>query len=367
MEPDLPLRRLVIKGFRGIRELELPELAQVNLFVGSNNAGKSSVLEAIRLFVEADYWYRLRAALEIVQSHSDLRLQSSSGSRGPVDGAALEEALAAVQGLFYTHDGGDSSYRAQIGGDLGSTSALHLSIPVFEKPDSDSGDASPPEPLSPRSRVLRLRVGDRATFSHLSAILRPPIAGRRESLPRAQYIGSTGLTNGALRTLWSRVTLAGRESDVESALRILLPDLERVSQIADVGQGGIVLKLNTTSRPVSLQSMGDGVVRVFGIAAAMVLAQGGVLLIDEIENGLHHTVQAEVWSALFRYAEDLDVQVFATTHSWEAVDAFQKAAAESALEGMLYRLDRKEDGSVRAVRYSEREVAIAAEQQIEVR
>jgi predicted ATPase len=367
MEPDLPLKRLGIEGFRGIRELELPELAQVNLFVGSNNAGKSSVLEAIRLYVEGDYRYRLRAAVEIVQAHADLRPQSYSRVREQGDAAVLEGALAAVQGLFYSAAESDSSYHAQIGVDVSSTSALHLSIPVLENSDIDLSYVSTPEPLSPNSLALRLRSGDRATQIHLGGILLPAIAGRRERLPRAQYIGSTGVTKAALRILWSKVTLAGREHDVETALRILLPDLERVSQVADVGQGGIVLKLNTASRPVPLQSMGDGVVRIFGIAAAMVLAQSGVLLIDEIENGLHHTVQAEVWDAVFQYAETLDVQVFATTHSWETVVAFQSAANRSPADGILYRLERDADGRVHVERYTEAELSIAAEHAIEVR
>jgi predicted ATPase len=113
--------------------------------------------------------------------------------------------------------------------------------------------------------------------------------------------------------------------------------------------------------------MGDGTYRVFGLALALVRASGGVLLIDEVENGLHHSVQEEVWRALFSLSVRLDVQVFATTHSWDAVVGFQAAANQSSTKGMLYRLEREPDGGIYAERYTEEEVAVAADHQIEVR
>jgi len=113
--------------------------------------------------------------------------------------------------------------------------------------------------------------------------------------------------------------------------------------------------------------MGDGINRVFGIALALVQAQDGALLIDEVENGLHYTIQEDVWRAILLLAEDLRVQVFATTHSWDCIVAFQEAANRSPVNGMLYRLEREEDGTVYAETYTEDEVAIATEQQVEVR
>lgn len=113
--------------------------------------------------------------------------------------------------------------------------------------------------------------------------------------------------------------------------------------------------------------MGDGVNRVFGIALGLILSRGGALLLDEVENGLHHSVQDQVWEATFALAEQFDVQVFATTHSWDAVVAFQAAANQSDSDGLLYRLEREADGAIYAERYTEEEVAVAAEQQVEVR
>ncbi len=76
--------------------------------------------------------------------------------------------------------------------------------------------------------------------------------------------------------------------------------------------------------------------RLLGVALALVNASDGVLLIDEIESGLHYTVQADMWRLIFRVAHRLNVQVFATTHSWDCIEAFQKAALEDvAEEGLI--------------------------------
>ena len=68
---------------------------------------------------------------------------------------------------------------------------------------------------------------------------------------------------------------------------------------------------------------------MFGLALALANSRGGLLLIDEAENGIHHTVQYEFWKLVLQTAQANDVQVLATTHSWDCVRGFAYAAAES--------------------------------------
>jgi len=95
-------------------------------------------------------------------------------------------------------------------------------------------------------------------------------------------------------------------------------------------------------------------------------AKDGILLVDEFENGMHYTVQLDAWRAVFKLSRLLDVQVFATTHSWDSIEAFQKAAAESPEDGAIVRLARKGDAIVPTV-FAEVELAIATRERIEVR
>ena len=73
------------------------------------------------------------------------------------------------------------------------------------------------------------------------------------------------------------------------------------------------------------------------------------------ENGIHHTIQRDFWRMVLLTAEANNVQVFATTHSWDCVAGFAQAAAEEGVAGALVRLDSDGEG-IRAVQYSERQL-----------
>ncbi len=95
-----------------------------------------------------------------------------------------------------------------------------------------------------------------------------------------------------------------------------------------------------------------------------------MLLVDEIDNGLYHGAQTDLWRLLIEIAQRLNVQIFATTHSWDSVAAFQEALEQSQTDGeavgQLFRLELR-GGDIRAVTYSQDELAIAVRQAIEVR
>jgi AAA15 family ATPase/GTPase len=106
--------------------------------------------------------------------------------------------------------------------------------------------------------------------------------------------------------------------------------------------------------------------RLLGIVLALVNATDGLLLIDEIESGLHYSIQPEMWQLVFRIASELNIQVFATTHSKDCIEAFQKVASKHPKEGVLIRLGRKNDDIVASV-FEEEDLEIAIEQDVEVR
>ena len=106
---------------------------------------------------------------------------------------------------------------------------------------------------------------------------------------------------------------------------------------------------------------------MFGLALALANSRDGFLLIDEVENGIHHSVQDRFWEMILHTAHANNVQVLATTHSWDAVVGYARAATRiEEVEGTLVRLERDEDG-IFAVEYDERELAVIAKQGIEVR
>ena len=92
-----------------------------------------------------------------------------------------------------------------------------------------------------------------------------------------------------------------------------------------------------------------------------------MLLIDEIETGIHYTLHAELWRFVLNAAHKLGVQVFATTHSWDCLKGFAEAVQDMPqCDAFAIRLERSEDRS-RAVSFTKDELKIVAREEIEVR
>ncbi len=167
--------------------------------------------------------------------------------------------------------------------------------------------------------------------------------------------------------MWASVVLTPKEQQLNKFLGECFPEIERVA-VSPLGSSTrVILKLKGSLAPVSIRSMGEGVWRVFGLALAAVSVSGGTLLIDEVETGLHYSVQSTFWRFLVAAAQEFQVQVFAATHSSDAVRAFAKACQERTdVEGRLISL-RQWKGQVVAAEYSEEEQQFAEETGKELR
>ncbi len=94
------------------------------------------------------------------------------------------------------------------------------------------------------------------------------------------------------------------------------------------------------------------------------LSPGGVVLMDEIENGLHHSVVPDLWRAIDGTAREFDTQVIATTHSFECFAAAHRALGS---EGFLFHRLETENEANRCVTYPADAIEGAVEHGLEVR
>ena len=153
------------------------------------------------------------------------------------------------------------------------------------------------------------------------------------------------------------------------AVRHIDPQISTVSMVGgeeSYGTRRAMVRAEHLHRAVPLRSFGDGMNRLFTVALSLVNAQEGILLIDEFENGLHYTAQLDAWRMIFRVAQQLDVQVFATTHSMDAIKGFQEAASESPEDGVHLRLTRWRDQTIQLL-WGEEELGEAVRHGIEAR
>ena len=153
--------------------------------------------------------------------------------------------------------------------------------------------------------------------------------------------------------------------DLVSALRFLEPRLQRLATIA-VGGRSIIHGDIGLDRLLPLTLMGDGLRRLTSILLTIATSPGGVVLIDEVENGLHHSVLVHAWKAIAEIAARVDAQVFATTHSFECIREAHRAFAASPPEFRLHRLERVDD-QILAITYDDESLAAALQADLEVR
>jgi hypothetical protein len=364
--PRLVLPDLEITGFRAFDELCLPRLGRVNVIVGPNSAGKTGMLEALRLLVSGA---SPATMLDMLVSRDELSTRTLALSEEDVE--LLDPALSQ---LFHRPDADSSAPVIRIGTRAhgGPAVAVERGWIVRRSPDEpqrfvaalDNDDL-----LGAPRRALRIEASGRVRIVPLQGLASILREVPWEAPVPCQYVGANGLPSSEIAELWDRISLTEREDDVLETLRMMAP-VERLSLVGDFdgkGDRKPVVKVPGSRKPVPLRTLGDGINRLLGLALAMVNAQGGVVLVDEIENGIHFGVQDDIWRGIFALAGRYDVQVFATTHSWDAVVGFQYAANLSREEGVLYRLERGRQGRIRATAYTEAEVGIAAEQRIEVR
>ena len=368
---SLKIESITLERFRVFRELTIRGLGRVNLITGKNNTGKSSVLEGLRILAN-------NAAPDVI--YDILRYREENIEEAEEEGhPAGPDSLFQVSGLFHGFPLLSEPPEPIAISTSGKSSPMSMTMGLdwlSEQLDSDGEFRSLPlGKLEPDGIAALIVETQGVTKAHRLERFRYPYSmgrGRFESSNGTQMscifvspYGGGG--TGMLGPLWDKIALSDKEKDVVEALRIIDPQISAVSMVGSTRRKPTaIVRTDNITRPIPLRSFGDGLNRLFGIILALVNARGGLLLADEFENGLHHTVQLDVWRTIFRLAQTLDIQVFATSHSWDAVEAFQKAAAEAPEEGALIRLARRGEDIIPTV-LSEDELAIATRDEIEVR
>jgi hypothetical protein len=193
-----------------------------------------------------------------------------------------------------------------------------------------------------------------------------------DALP-SLFITAESLTVDELVGLWDKVTLTPHEERVILALRFLESGIERIAPQASrreyygIQRGGFLVKMKGNDKPVPIGSMGDGMWRIMAMAIAIAQCKDGVLLIDEIDTGLHYSVMTNMWRLIFGAADELNVQVFATTHSYDCVKSLAELCYSEPKAGSAVTLQRIERDKKKSVPYTAKEIETAALHQIEVR
>lgn len=329
------LEHIHIENFRLFKKLDIPKLGQVNLISGKNNCGKTTLLEALRLWANRNSLQHFESTLfDILSKRGDL-------------GEGIHWGLDTI---FFNHDS---------------------STPILFDHLYDSFTHQ----IFPFAGSVKIQL-ERAAGTWLTVIrdVHEPFHIKPSNYnPNAIYPNDTSfyipvtfsIDNAAL---WKKIELTDKEDDVAKVLNIIEPDVVRVS--INERENSAKVRLKNSSKPVPLKNFGEGMNRLLAIALGLVSAEDDMLLIDEIDLGLHHSVQPLMWEIVFQTAKRLNVQVFATTHSSDCVRSFADMANKPEFTGMgnYLRLQKSaEDDGVVVVDYDMEELETALELNLETR
>lgn len=362
MSPKKLLESLEIKNFRGFKHLQVEKLGHVNLIVGQNNVGKSSLLEALRIYAGL-------ASPSLLSLIARERGEPIPQSDSQDEGFSLVEnelkANAPFSAFFYGREYAGSSAEIRIGNIEdnapltimqgywvtadGSRSITTQDLLFNEKYNFiDKDDSEAVEKLGEFRVPILLISKNKKTWPVVlhSGRDRFEFTTPKELKRISCNIISPNISSSSIKSLasiWDNIQL-NHEDTVLQALRLIEPNVQKLAFIelpSSAGKRSPLVVLKGQIKPVPLLSMGDGMSRALQLVLNVISAEGGFLLIDEFENGLHHSAQKKVWELIFTLAKELNIQVFAATHSLDCLKAFSAVSQESTdLEGVAFRLGR---------------------------
>ncbi|MDD9807327.1 MAG: AAA family ATPase [Gammaproteobacteria bacterium] len=369
-----------IENFRGIKSLEISDLARVNLFVGKNGCGKTSVLESVFLLIGIsnpnlivdrqnargigllessdirDFFYnrhhekglvlscvqaRGGRNLEILPLYGNLKMrQAGVILPGGVQAGANPAMLPGNGDLENLSFGTGAAATGQ--------TLVGLGYQFLPFVDGGAGQDKPYE-----AGVYLTKIGNPETTSFSESAYKESLKG--------VYLGKTGYNSEFVDQMLN-----------EKKKDLLLPSIQSLDdKITDIRTGarGLVSVDTGLDSFIPIGLLGDGVVRVLNIASGISAVPNGALMIDEIENGLHVTALEQVWEVVLDWSGKYNAQIFITTHSGDVINSLRRVLDENMFPDSVacYRLVKSAEDETRAYRYSSEQLEQALDVDTDIR
>ena len=308
-----------VERYRGIDGLALDAPGRVNLIVGVNNAGKTSLLEAIYLLAHQN---DERALLDAIRWRS--RVEDEP------DPLWLVEQLprtARISGRFDR---------------VRDATSVEFEVAIAPEPDMDDQTSF--------LAKLAIEAGYGGHAQNTDVVFfgdrprRTSFEGRQHWLCRSAFTSPFSANRPDTLACCNKESLeAGTKQRIVDFIRERVDPGVRAIELADRFNRFLVTHADFDKAP-DLTAFGEGVRRVFEIGLLFAGVRGGVLLVDEFENAIHTEILVEFASLVQDLAAALDVQVFLATHSKEAVDAFIRDGRRTD-QVVGYAINRTDDGA----------------------
>ena len=361
------IRDLALNNYRSFESYELVDLAPVNLLVGRNNSGKTSIMEAIHFLASGGDPYVLRQGASRRGEMNVLR-SPGNGHREAPDVSHLFHGHRFSPGSEFviTSNGGRCAVRMAVedakdfhphqqslfAGEMEGAKLLAVRIAGTNMEKSIVFPATDDGSLHVASSPLVRAPG-------LDALPTPP----------ARFVTAASVGVRSMRRMWDAVVLEGREVEVVDAMKFVEYGLTSIHFLGTSAAptGDVVLGFQPGTQRIPIGSHGEGTHRLLALALSLTQLSGGVLLIDEIDTGLHWTVLEDMWKLVIDGATRGGIQVFATTHSFDCIRGLAALAASSPKLASNVSIQKIERDLGQAVGFDIADVKRAVDDEIELR
>ncbi len=349
------ITEISIKNFKVLKNIELNNLKRITLVSGRNNIGKSTLLEAIFLYMDHS------------SGESFGKLTSFRGTSG-------NTAENLWEPLFYQMDT-DTCIQIKVNND-NLVGALQYKRDNNYLPSNISGMSE--------DILAQFRMNTKESYSlcysyvengysedgHFSlngsSILRDiktSLPGNEIKLMKPTQYKVYFRDFLTIVNELGKIELSGEKSILIKALQEMDPLIEDIVTLSV--QGIIQLYIRISGKLMPLQYAGDGIVKILSICLSIMRRKGGIVLIDELENGLHYSMYGKLWKMIDHISKRSSCQVIATTHSYELISSVRNSINNT--DDFCYNRIGKNKDRIVSYRYDYSMLDAALEAEMEVR
>jgi len=317
------VKGLEVEGYRGLRQASLTDFAEINVFVGRNGSGKSSLLEALYI---------------ALKPHEGL---------GYVVKRRGWFGLASAEALFHGR-GKEARVKASFGDGSWEEVTIRRGVPTAEHLDTLKAKGLDVGKLYALDLSLKGRVAGDVIFYVDSSGRYSPILLREDirAVHNAVFIDwNSAYAYGTPEEAYATMMEEGGEEAKEAVVKTLQAEYEELRDITVLRvHGKWVLHLVFRERAIPYYAAGDGIRHALMYLMAVFTSKEAVLLMEEPELHAHPSLMEVVASSILHTHHERKNQVFLSTHSLELIEMLIEQAEKLGLKDQdlkIYRLALK--------------------------
>ncbi len=343
-------KEIAITNFRGFDSLKVNDLQRVNVFVGANNVGKTSILEAA---------FMLSGMSNPLISNRVNYLRTTSFAN-----------LDSARYLFHNVDFNNKPLLKGVMNNGGIRKMTFSPVTFHNETDASSNYSTNQSTI--RQLNFEFDQQEHEEFAYHSTLFVKNDGSTQQEADKNYHENLNALfipvdKNDANATAnFSTLVKHNRKHFVTNALHNFDSSIESVEALPD----GLYLKIEGLKELLPINMAGDGVRRMINILSTIASEDYNIVFIDEIDNGMHYSAHQLMWKTILGFVLAHDIQLFITTHNLDCLMGLKSAMQEEKRFQKLahiYNIAKTRNEGFQAYCYGYNELKEAIDNEIEIR